>query len=291
MKKILVPIVMMAALGFASCKPTHLDRNGLKGDVKRVTTTRYAIDEDGKQVFLNQCSDEFNEDGFIIEEAQYDQSGNLINKVQFEYVEKNILKTLSRINREGEKKVKYETIFRDGKPTRVEFDGRANLKDEFKFDGNKLVYAKLYDENGENYRTIEQRYNKHDYLIEEIDTYSFIDEQTNKVTHEMIHTERVINDDGLVTQEIYTFTSGDVKRNTTTTYTYDDDNNQIELNTKNYSYTIDKKGNEKCTDKIEEILKIVYSNFDDEGNWTKRLIFKDDKVTPCNIEERVLEYY
>jgi hypothetical protein len=267
--------LLLIVLSVWSCKPTHLDRDGLKGDVKKVTTTVYSAEESKGEVhkgdFMWCKFVEYNEDGYGFEEGSYDESGELGRKTQYEYKDKNIVTAIYEYNSKGRKEVKYETIYQDDKPVRVEFDGEeGSKKNEFEFDGNKLISAKIYDEDGEYEGTVTFKYNDDDLLIEEI----------SKSDHSTSTFEWKYNDDGMLTEECHTNKSDDWNSKSTTTYEYDENNHLIKQVEK---YT----SNDGETTTAE--YKYDYTKFDEEGNWTRRTVYVDNKAT--QIEERDIEYY
>ena len=256
--------LFLILLSVWSCKPNSLDTDGLKGKVKSVTTKTYEVDEYDEYEtgdLLSSVVHEFDEDGYSKKVTNYDHNEDMTSYSEYTYTD-GICTAWYHHYKDPELKSSKETIFENGKPVRVEYDEKSShRKDKFEFDGNKIVYEVLYDEDGDKKSSSRYTYNDDDLLIKYV-----VNGRDN--SYKM---EREWSDDGLVLS--YKFKSTYFQEKCT--YEYDEDNHCVKMTRK--------------SDGEKEITRYKYLEYDEEGNWTKRLISVDGE--PSSIEEREIAYY
>ena len=256
--------LFLILLSVWSCKPNSLDTKGLKGKVKSVTTNAYEVDEYDEYEtgdLLSSVVLEFDEDGYLKKQTSYDQNEDMTGYNEYTYTD-GICTAWYHYSKDSELISSRETIFENGEPVRVEYDEKSSHpKDKFEFDGNKLVYEVLYDEDGDKKSSSRYTYNDDDLLVKSVVKGR---DYSHKVESEW-------SDDGLELSNKFKSTDFQLKY----TYEYDEDNHCVKMTIK--------------SDGEKVITRYKYLEYDEEGNWTKPLISVDGE--PSFIEEREIEYY
>ena len=163
--------LFLILLSVWSCKPNSLDTNGLKGKVKSVTTNAYEVDEYDEYETGDLLSSgvlEFDEDGYLKKETNYDQNEDMTGYSEYTYTD-GICTAWYHYSKDSELLFSRETIFENGEPVRVEYDEKSShRKDKFEFDGNKIVYEVLYDEDGDKKSSNRYTYNDDDLVVKSV---------------------------------------------------------------------------------------------------------------------------
>lgn len=256
--------LFLILLSVWSCKPNSLDTNGLKGKVKSVTTNTYEVDEYDEYEtgdLLYSVVLEFDEDGYLKKETNYDQNEDMTGYREYTYTD-GICTAWYHYSKDSELESSRVIIFENGEPVRVENDEKSSHpKDKFEFDGNKIVYEVLYNEDEDKKFSRRYTYNDDDLLVKYVE----------KEGDHSYKNEYEWSDDGLLLSYKFKGTHSQLKY----TYEYDEDNHCVKITRK--------------SDGEKEITRYKYLEYDEEGNWTKRLISVDGE--PSSIEAREIEYY
>jgi YD repeat-containing protein len=148
-------------------------------------------------------------------------------------------------------------------------EGELTSKSKFKYDDDgNLIEETIYDKEGELTYKWEYEYDDDGNLIES-NRYNKEGELNFKLKFKY--------DDGNLIEEKQYNEEGELTDKWE--FKYDDDGNQIKV--KHTDYSSDTKETTTSTYKYEE--------YDKKGNWTKRVLYRDDK--PYQIQEREIEYY
>ena len=160
----------------------------------------------------------------------------------------------------------YEAEEKFGDIEKDEFE--YSFKQEFNEDGNKFEET-WYDEEGELTSKWKFEYDDDGNQIEET--------QYKEEGELAARWKYKYDDDGNLVEETWYYEEGELPDKYE--YKYDDDGNDIEM--KLTYYIRDKK--------TTVIFTYEYEEYDKKGNWTKKIIYRDDE--PYEIEERDIEYY
>ena len=283
MKKLLFIAIM--AIFFVGCTSTNkfnsLNLNGLKGNVKSVSTACYMATERFGEIQkegLIESSDEwiplfakmifeFNEYGNMQKETYLNSRGEVYRLIRHENQGINIIATYV-YDYDGELAYSWKTIFEDGKPKNIErfsrYEDTKNETIECDFDGLCAVSERHYKD-GVITKTDESVY-QNNLLC----SFTSTDKDGN-VTYQL---NQEYTKDGQLAYRRHVSGGEDCLIEITTF-------NEKGLPVKYSRSGKWSNGNVDCT--------FEYSAFDKKGNWLSRIIKIEDK--PVCIQERTIEYY
>jgi hypothetical protein len=278
--------LLFLACIFLSCnselsknEKTDLEIKGLKGEVKSIRQTVYTAKEkfgeivkDKPGAFHSDYSsyyELYNEDGNLLEENSYYQTGELVGKKKFNYDENLRL---------------IETLFYDP-------DGTLTVKWIHKYDDTDNNFKTFrYNEKGEAIGSSDNEYDNAGNLI-----LSLRNNPDGEPTHKAVYE---YDENGLLIKESYLNLSGSYSRTSIYKYNeegkskeeekYDTDNNL----THRILITYDSKGNkikEVSTAYEKSSVTIFDFNLDEKENWiTGVYSLSDGRIW---LVERKIEYY
>jgi len=268
-----------------SCSsPNHLTEAGLKGKVKKVTTTTYTAKERFGEIqkvekITSQDRDhilnmfpkseiEYDKNGFMTKRTNFDENDEIISLSKCEYKE-GVETSSVFYNSDGSLLYSEKYVYNDEQPIDLVYEGPFEIKTkDAKFEDGKLMSVVMIEDSVEMLR--EQTYNEHNQVLE-----------TVFKGHDIVSkVENTWSEEGQLLVRTSTYEREEMKNVNTLTYEYDQDGNVVKL-------TYEAKMDDTPTEKVEYTYD--YQHYEGKGNWDKCLIYRNGE--PYVIQEREIEYY
>jgi hypothetical protein len=236
---------------------TSLNLENLKGKVK--TVKEFWLEKKGVKNLAS--SSFFNQKGFITEIHEFGESGSIVEKVIYNYDEKNLL--LSKSARSGDGALKWRLLYNyNGTDSLVSINLLGADSVQMNSTNHRFVGGEILNPVKENkYQFGENHYDTNGNLIE-------MKMLNNQFVFKYKYSNRLLI-------EVVCY-GGDNKQLSREIYKYDSKNNLTE------------KRNIQASGKLTGLYSYEYQ-FDAEGNWIAKQEFFNRKLV--TITERSIEYY
>lgn len=281
MKRILFIFALIGLISCSNKNESSAVLNGLKGNVKSVKTICYEATERFGEPTKEDIMDSWDSDGILsiypamlveydqkgndIKHTYYDEDGDINILAKREFMGNNLI-TEYVYDSDGKLFSSYKVILENGKPVHIEYgpnDSGSNKKIEYEMNGFRVLSSKTYidgelEDTSENYWEDNQL------------TESVTKDTEGNIIWQQIYTR---NDYGQVTCE-QTYREGECKVKINNEY---NENHLLVRHTREGDWYDDTE------------YRFNYTQYDDKGNWTQRVIYLDDEI--IIIQEREISYY